>query len=145
MSSLLWWQYTRLVLKSRPPPSITMAAGGSIATGALVLISNIPAQSTIQTRIFYTVVNVCAKYKTEMMSSLEIDVDSEHETPKEHVRSFLQVRFNVVPLLRRFAFASLIISTIKLKLSIINQLVSQATAVLVVPKSTITSCQQRKD
>lgn len=55
-----------------------------------------------------------------MMSSLEIDVDSEHETPKEHVRSFLQVRFNVVPLLRRFAFASLIISTIKLKLSIIN-------------------------
>ena len=51
-----------------------------------------------------------------MMSSLEIDVDSEHETPKEHVRSFLQVRFNVVPLLRRFAFASLIISTIKLKI-----------------------------
>ena len=51
-----------------------------------------------------------------MMSSLEIDVDSEHETPKEHVRSFLQVRFNVMPLLRRFAFASLIISTIKLKI-----------------------------
>ena len=55
-----------------------------------------------------------------MMSSLEIDVDSEHETLKEHVRSFLRVRFNVVPLLRRFAFAALIISTIKLKLSIIN-------------------------
>ena len=35
-----------------------------------------------------------------MMSSLEIDVDSEHETPKEHVRSFLQVRFNVLPRVR---------------------------------------------
>ena len=54
------------------------------------------------------------------MSSLEFDVDSEHETPKEHVRSFLQVRFNVVPLMRRFAFLALIVSTIKLKILIIN-------------------------
>ena len=41
------------------------------------------------------------------MSSLEFEVDSEHETPKEKVRSFLQVRFNVVPLTPRFAFPAL--------------------------------------
>ena len=39
-----------------------------------------------------------------MMSSLEIDVDSEYETPKERVHSFLQVRFNVLP---RVRFASI--------------------------------------
>ena len=33
-----------------------------------------------------------------IMSSLEIGVDLERKTPKEHVRSFLQVRFNVVTL-----------------------------------------------
>ena len=33
-----------------------------------------------------------------IMSSLEIGVDLERKTPKEHVCSFLQVRFNVVPL-----------------------------------------------
>ena len=64
------------------------------------------------------------------MSSLEFEVDSEHETPKEKVRSFLQVRFNVVPLTPRFAFPALIRSTIKLKLSIINQLINQAAVVL---------------
>ena len=71
----------------------------AVHPGTLVFISNIPAQSTIWTRIFYTVVNVCAIEKTEIMSSLKLMLIQN----TRHQKSIF-VRFNVVSQVR---FASI--------------------------------------